>query len=294
MPASPAGGPPARADDITALRTLLGESRLVTVTGPPGSGKSALAAAATAGLAGRFADGTLTVPLRAVADGALVPHAVARALRLPDPLRLSQLAALRSGLRGKRLLIVLDDCDRVADACAALAAELTRCPGVHLTTTAMAPLRAAGERVYPLAGSARPADRAAFGLAHQLCPPRQRLLWARLSVFADWFAAADAVAVCAHPPLPAPAVPGALTDLAARSVLSAWGKPARPAPGTGSRRRPATTGRRCCASSNRSPRPAAQARDMTDWSSRIPTNAAISRQFAMRTFAAMHETARRR
>jgi len=228
----PGGAPdgrPERAGQIAALRSLLRSARRVTVTGPPRSGKSGLTAAAVTAARTDFPDGTWTVPLGAVSDGALVAHVVARALRLPDRLGLSQLAALRTGLYGRRLLIVLDDCDRVAQACASLAAELARSPGVHLAATAMAPLRVAGERVYAV-GEQRAAapwpDRAAIGLAHQLCPPRQRLLWARLSVFTDWFGVADAVAACVHPPLPVNSVITGLRDLAARSVLVT-----RPAPG---------------------------------------------------------------
>jgi predicted ATPase len=221
-------GRPGRAGQIAALRSLLRSARRVTVTGPPRSGKSALTADAAAAARSDFPDGTWTVPLGAVSDGALVAHVVARALRLPDRLGLSQLAALRAGLCGRRLLIILDDCDRVAPACASLAAELARSPGVHLAATAMAPLHVAGEQVHAVGGQrAAPwPDWAAIGLAHQLCPPRQRLLWARLSVFTDWFGVADAVAACVYPPLPVNSVTSGLRDLAARSVLIT-----RPAPG---------------------------------------------------------------
>ena len=213
-----------RTGHVAALGALLSSARRVTVTGPPRSGKSALTAAAGAAARSAFPDGTWTVPLGAVADGALVAHVVARALRLPDRLALSQLAALRTGLHGKRLLIILDDCDQVAQDCASLAAALARSPGVHLAATAMAPLRITGERVYAIGEQPAPApwswrDRAAIGLAHQLCPPRQRLLWARLSVFTDWFGVADAVAACVHPPLPVNSVTTGLRDLTARSVL---------------------------------------------------------------------------
>jgi non-specific serine/threonine protein kinase len=157
---------------VAALRSLLRSARRVTVTGPPRSGKSALAAAAGSAARADFPDGVWTVPLGAVTDGALVTHVVARSLRLPDRLGLSQLAALRTGLHGQRLLIILDDCDRVAQACASLAGELARSPGVHLAATAIAPLRVADERVYATGGQ-RPAapwpwpGRAAAGPAHQ-------------------------------------------------------------------------------------------------------------------------------
>lgn len=171
MPAARPGGPPGEglATDTAALRALLSETRLVTVTGPPGCGKSELAEAAAAAARADFPDGTWTVPLRAVTDGALVAVAVGRTLRLPDRQWLSQLTTLRAGLRGKRLLIVLDDCDQVSDACADLAAGLAQCPGVHLAATASAPLRVPGERVYP----ARPGLAAVGGQARAGLPAGQ-------------------------------------------------------------------------------------------------------------------------
>ena len=64
---------------------------------------------------------------------------VARALGLPEDLGLSQLDALRAGLRGKRLLILFEDGDQVAKACADLAAEPKCCPGIRLAASVMPP-----------------------------------------------------------------------------------------------------------------------------------------------------------
>lgn len=153
---APAGEPErltARAGDIAALRFLLGAAQRVSVTGASVSGRSALAASAGAAASADFPEGTTIVPLGAVRDGALVPCAVAQALGVPDDRRLSQLDALRAGLDGKRLLIILDDCDLVADACANLAAELSGHPGVHLAATAMAPVGMPAERVYAVSAS---------------------------------------------------------------------------------------------------------------------------------------------
>jgi non-specific serine/threonine protein kinase len=129
------------AGDIATLRFLLDAARRVTIPGAPGPWHRALATAAALfpgpGTAADFPDGTWLVRLGALTDGTLVPYMVARALGLPDDLGLSQLDALRTGLRGKRLLILLEDGGQVAEACADLAAELKCCPGIRLAASVM-------------------------------------------------------------------------------------------------------------------------------------------------------------
>ena len=129
------------AGDIATLRILLDAARRVTIPGAPGPWHQALATAAAlfpgSGARADFPDGTWLVPLGEVSDGALVPYIVARALGLPEDLGLSQLDALRAGLRGKWLLILLEDGGQVAEACADLAAELKCCPGIRLAASVM-------------------------------------------------------------------------------------------------------------------------------------------------------------
>jgi predicted ATPase len=129
------------AGDTATLRLLLAAARRVRVPGAPGPWNRAPAAATAlspgSDATADFRDGTWLVPLAAVCDGALVPYVVAQALRLPEDLGLSQLDALRAGLHGKRLLIILEDSEQVARACADLAAELKCCPGIRLAASVM-------------------------------------------------------------------------------------------------------------------------------------------------------------
>jgi len=135
------------------VETLLGqvqERRLVTIAGPGGIGKTAVALAVADHLSTRFRDSVRLVDFASFSDPALVPSALASALG----------AAVRSGdavsnlivfLRDKAMLLVLDSCEHVIDAAAALAAEiLSRAPGIHILATSREPLRANGERVHRL------------------------------------------------------------------------------------------------------------------------------------------------
>lgn len=159
-PAPPAIGPalPARLQRmlgrdaaLQALRAQLAQHRFVSLVGPGGVGKTTLALGVAEALAPGLADGVRFVDLAPVADGALVASALAAAIGLPlighDPL-----PALLAQLKDKRLLLVLDNCEHVLDAAAALAQTLlARLPGVCLLATSRAPLRAEGERLYRLA-----------------------------------------------------------------------------------------------------------------------------------------------
>ena len=130
-------------------------TRLVTLTGPGGVGKTRLALAAARAAGGAFPDGVVFVPLAALADPGPVPAAVAQALGLREAADSPSLPAVHVVLRDARLLLVLDNCEHVLDACAALAdALLQGCPRVTILATSRAPLGVAGEvpwRVLPLA-----------------------------------------------------------------------------------------------------------------------------------------------
>lgn len=297
----PAAALVGRSAEIAAVRRMAGRARLVSIVGPPGVGKTAVGMAAAAAMHPGFADGAWVVPLDSLSDAQLLPHTVAVALNVPDQLSRSQVDALVDGLRERRLLLVLDNCEHLASACADLAMKLllTRpCPGVRIVATSREPLgvpggltvmisplplrhavtmfgqRAAqvesGFRVtaanqamveaicgqvdrLPLgiglaaqqlaAGSleelwsrlrsdrwflrdtagAPPRQqtlRSAIGWSHQLCTPAERLLWARLSVFAGPFRLQDAQDVCADRHLASPDVADAVGSLATRSILA--------------------------------------------------------------------------
>ncbi|MFJ5926688.1 ATP-binding protein [Kitasatospora sp. NPDC092948] len=133
-----------RAAELDALAGLLGRSRLVTVTGPGGVGKSRLALRAAARLAAGFPDGVRLAELGPVRDPLLLGRTVRAALAQAGP-------GARP-LADRRLLLVLDGCEHLVDACAGLVDELLRAaPGLRVLATSRQSLRAAGERLLPLA-----------------------------------------------------------------------------------------------------------------------------------------------
>ncbi len=121
--------------------------RLVTLTGPGGVGKTRLALEVAAGGEEAFADGVRFVPLAAVADPDLVLPTVAAALGLRESGERSAEATLRAALRGRHLLLVLDNFEQVVGAAPRLADLLAECPEVTALVTSRARLRLRGERV---------------------------------------------------------------------------------------------------------------------------------------------------
>jgi predicted ATPase/class 3 adenylate cyclase/DNA-binding CsgD family transcriptional regulator len=147
-------GRTAQVDEVTAL---LGEFRLVTVTGPGGAGKTRLAGEVARRAAGRFADGVWLVELGPVQDPAQVASAVAAALGVREQPGLPAGAAVARVLARQQLLLVLDNCEQVIGAAAALCAEvLAVADDLRILATSREPLRVAGEARYRLAPLALP------------------------------------------------------------------------------------------------------------------------------------------
>ena len=135
-----------RAAEAAAIRRALGGARLVTVTGPPGAGKTAVGLAAADLAAGGFGDGSVLLRLDTLRDETLLPHTIAAALRLPDEFTGSRLEVLVDQLRDRHLLLILDTCEHLLGACAALvAALLPPCPKMQVLATSREPLRVPGE-----------------------------------------------------------------------------------------------------------------------------------------------------
>ena len=148
-----------RHDELQALVGMLRSEALVTVVGAGGMGKSTIARAAAAALHAESGDAVWLVELAALADPALLPHAVARVLGCQlsgeGDAACRQLCARLSGQRG---LIVLDSCEHMIDAAAALAAALRAgAPELRLLATSQQPLKAVGERLFPLEPLSLPA-----------------------------------------------------------------------------------------------------------------------------------------
>jgi predicted ATPase len=290
-----------RAAEVAALTSLIGAARLVTVTGPAGVGKTRVGTNAAARVTGWFPDGVWLVELSEIRDPALLPGAVAAAAGLSEPGTVPQPMWISGQLRDKKMLLILDTCEHLIDACAAFAETVLRvAPDVTVLATSRQPLDAAGEHVFPVtplptesaavelfaqratavvpgfAVTARNradvvrlcgtldgiplaielaalrlralpltelADRlesgffrvltvsrrgtsprhqtlwAALQWSYDLCAPAERVLWARLSVFAGAFDVSGAEDVCADESLSRDAVMNALVGLVDKSVV---------------------------------------------------------------------------
>ena len=141
-----------RSAEAAAIRDALGRSRLVTLTGPGGVGKTRIAVRVACGLGAAFPDGVYMVQLSALRDPELLGSTVAGALGIAGRRSAEgQLDALVDYLRGKRVLLILDTCEHMIDACALLADVLLRgTEGPMLLTTSRQVLDIPGEVVYPI------------------------------------------------------------------------------------------------------------------------------------------------
>ncbi|GGW50616.1 hypothetical protein GCM10010503_29540 [Streptomyces lucensis JCM 4490] len=296
-----------RSAQLAELASVLGGSRLVTVTGAGGVGKSRLAGRAAARWASGDAErgaGRGWVELATVRDPQLVEYAVLEALGLTDHTSRMPREMLLEHLTGRRVLLVLDGFEHLVETCAGLTAELVRrLPELRVLAVGRRPLGLAGERLFPLppldedeavelftrraaeqglpvagapevrelcrrlegvplalelaAGRLRALSpdqllrrlddrfrlltgggrdalprhqtlRTAIGWSHELCTPAERLLWARLSVFARTFDLEAAEYVCSGDGLAARDVLDVLSELLAQSVVSREETPAGP------------------------------------------------------------------
>ncbi|WP_328539824.1 ATP-binding protein [Streptomyces sp. NBC_00344] len=295
-----------RSAELTVLEGLLDASRLVTVTGVGGVGKSRFATHAARGLKERYGDGVWLAELSSLRDPALLEHAVVAALELTDHTSRPPREVLTEHLAGRRALLVIDGFEFLVDACADMLLELLRrAPRLQVLAVGRRPLRIDGETELALApmrdmdavrlfadrvAAGRPgfrlaeddggagADagakvqelcrrldgiplalelaagrmralsveqllarlddrfrlltggsrsalprhrtlRTAIGWSHELCTARQRLLWARLSVFAGQFDLEAAEYVCSGSDLPSRRVLDELEELLAQSVV---------------------------------------------------------------------------
>jgi len=172
-----------RDDQLDALSQLLAETRLVSLIGPGGAGKTALAMTAAAGTAGAFPDGAFMVRLASVTTGDQVPLVMADALGVgldgaAADLRIRE--RIITYLARRRLLMFVDNCEHVVDAVAGLVDEiLGHCPGVTVLATSREAL-AIPDEVQVIVGpldvppTATPPDRILAFAATQLFAERVR------------------------------------------------------------------------------------------------------------------------
>jgi non-specific serine/threonine protein kinase len=135
-----------RERETAAVERLLATTRLLTLTGAGGCGKTRLALHVAASVRGAYPDGVWFVELAALADAALVAQSAAATLGVRERTGAAPIDALASALRAKSLLIVLDNCEHLVGAAAHLAdALLRRCPNVRILATSREALGCAGE-----------------------------------------------------------------------------------------------------------------------------------------------------
>jgi predicted ATPase len=141
-----------RAGELAGLAAAVAGSALVTVTGPGGVGKTRLAVQAAADQLETFADGAWLCELAAAGDGESMAEVVATALRVRSRPGLSTAGSVVEFLRTRGgLLLVLDNCEHLLAAAAALAADILRgCRGVRIVAISRQPLGVEGEQVFGL------------------------------------------------------------------------------------------------------------------------------------------------
>ena len=137
-----------RARQIAAVSQLLTAQRLVTLTGPGGCGKSRLAIEVATRLRDRFPEGVWLVELDAISAPQLIPQAVATALSIQEEPGHDLFDTLLAALSERKLLLVLDNCEHLVDACATFVQALLQRTAVRVLATSREPLRLPTETIF--------------------------------------------------------------------------------------------------------------------------------------------------
>jgi predicted ATPase/class 3 adenylate cyclase len=146
-----------REKEIAEVKTLLEKTRLLTLTGSGGCGKTRLSLQVAADMLEQYPDGVLLVELAPLSDPALVPQTVALALGLTEQTGKTFVQTLTNCLKSKRLLLVLDNCEHLLPACAQLCDVLLRsCPNLTILASSREGLGIAGELTYRVPSLALP------------------------------------------------------------------------------------------------------------------------------------------
>ena len=189
-----------RAAELARVRELLGEARLLTLTGAGGCGKTRLALQSAGGALEHFPDGIWWIELAPVEDPELLGSAVLFALGLRERPGQAPVAVLSEHLRERRALLVLDNCEHMLDSCAALVDPLlTSCPKLVVLTTTRAALGLPGELVYRVPSLTVPEERASaarLGKADAVRLFVDRASYARPSFALDEENASTIAAIC--------------------------------------------------------------------------------------------------
>jgi predicted ATPase/DNA-binding winged helix-turn-helix (wHTH) protein len=181
-----------RADAIDTIRRDFELSRLVSIVGAGGIGKSTVALAVAEDAIGSFEDGVWFVDLALLKDGNLIPNAIAAAVGLTAN-STGLLATLCDLLRTRDMLLLLDSCEHIIDAAATCANQLLAvAPGVKILATSREPLHVSGERVRRLPGLATPMSSAGLNAEEALTYPAIQLFVERATDRLESFELRDA------------------------------------------------------------------------------------------------------
>jgi predicted ATPase/class 3 adenylate cyclase len=173
-----------REKEIEEVKQSILTHRLVTLTGAGGTGKTRLALQTAADVLEHFPDGVYFVALAPISDPELIPQAALSALQVPEHPGITAQSLLMDYLRGRKILLVLDNCEHLIEACAKLIdALVSQAPGLSIMATSREPLRVQGELVWPVPSLGMPDvtqflpfDRLAEYEAVQLFVERARLV----------------------------------------------------------------------------------------------------------------------
>lgn len=138
-----------RGHELAEIKEKLSNARLVTLTGVGGSGKTRLAIRVATDLINSYKHGVWWVDFSSLSNAALVPQAIAKSLGIRESSQQTLTESITGFLRKKELLLVLDNCEHLVDACAQLVHRLlTQCPHLKVLTTSREVLQVDGEMVY--------------------------------------------------------------------------------------------------------------------------------------------------
>ena len=155
-----------RERELAELTTLMPSTRLLTLTGSGGAGKTRLALQLAASVADRYVDGVWLVELAALTDPAFVTQTVSSSLKSRDSSPTASIDTLVAQLKDKSLLIILDNCEHLIDACASISTTLLRqCSGVSILATSREALSIMGELAWRVPSLPLPAEGAPIDLA---------------------------------------------------------------------------------------------------------------------------------
>ncbi len=161
-----------RERELAEAGALLAQTRLLTFTGPGGTGKTRLSLQVAAAAADAYPDGIWFVALEAIRDPALVAPEIARTLGIVDSPTRSAIDGIADALGSKHVLLVLDNLEQVVTAGPDIADILRRCPNVTVLATTRIALHVSGEQEYPVPGLPAPPDPSELSEVERLNLPR--------------------------------------------------------------------------------------------------------------------------